>query len=86
MVRQVNLYEAKTHLSRLVEDAAKGDEIVIAKNDQPLARLVPLAKSRRAGKRKLGASRHRFVEVVPRPEADAEIERDFEDSTLWPGT
>jgi len=38
---QVNLYEAKTHLSSLVERAAKGEEIVIAKAGKPMARLVP---------------------------------------------
>jgi prevent-host-death family protein len=36
----VNLYEAKTHLSSLVERAAEGEEIVIAKAGRPLARLV----------------------------------------------
>jgi prevent-host-death family protein len=39
----VTLYEAKTHLSRLVDRAAAGEEIVIAKNGVPQARLVPLA-------------------------------------------
>jgi prevent-host-death family protein len=39
-----NLYEAKTHLSELVERAAKGEEIVIAKNGVPMAKLVPLEK------------------------------------------
>jgi prevent-host-death family protein len=39
----VNLYEAKTNLSQLVERAARGEEIVIAKAGRPLARLVPLA-------------------------------------------
>ena len=38
-----NLYEAKTHLSDLVDRAAAGEEIVIAKAGKPLARLVPLA-------------------------------------------
>jgi prevent-host-death family protein len=38
----MNLYEVKTHLSQLVDRAAAGEEIVIAKNGQPLARLVPL--------------------------------------------
>ncbi|MGA3101825.1 MAG: type II toxin-antitoxin system prevent-host-death family antitoxin [Terracidiphilus sp.] len=38
---QVNLYEAKTQLSSLVERAAKGEEIVIAKAGKPMARLVP---------------------------------------------
>jgi len=37
-MRQVNIHEAKTHLSRLVEDAARGDEIVIAKAGKPVAR------------------------------------------------
>jgi prevent-host-death family protein len=37
---QVNLHEAKTHLSRLVDRAAAGEEIVIAKSGRPVARLV----------------------------------------------
>jgi antitoxin (DNA-binding transcriptional repressor) of toxin-antitoxin stability system len=39
---QVNLYEAKTQLSSLVERAAKGEEIIIAKAGKPLARLSAL--------------------------------------------
>lgn len=39
----INLYEAKTNLSQLVERAAAGEEIIIAKAGRPLARLVPLA-------------------------------------------
>lgn len=41
---QVNLYEAKTQLSSLVERAARGEEIVIAKAGRPLARLTALAE------------------------------------------
>jgi prevent-host-death family protein len=41
-VQQVNIHEAKTHLSRLVEDAANGDEIIIAKAGKPMARLVAI--------------------------------------------
>src|SRR5438105_2486534 len=41
--KAVSLYEAKTHLSELVELAAQGREIVIAKSGKPKARLVPLA-------------------------------------------
>jgi prevent-host-death family protein len=41
--RQVNLYDAKTQLSRLVKEAAAGAEIIIAKAGEPMARLVPLA-------------------------------------------
>ena len=38
----VSLYDAKTHLSALVERAAAGEEILIAKSGKPLAKLVPL--------------------------------------------
>jgi prevent-host-death family protein len=40
----VNLYEAKTKLSQLVERAAAGEEIVIARAGRPMARLAPLAQ------------------------------------------
>lgn len=42
-----NLYEAKTSLSRLVDRAAGGEEIVIAKAGKPLAKLVPIPKLRK---------------------------------------
>ena len=40
----LNLYEAKTQLSKLVDRAAAGEEIVIAKAGKPMARLVPLER------------------------------------------
>jgi len=49
----VNIHNAKTHLSKLVDRAAAGSEIVIAKAGKPVARLVPLAVANRP--RKLGA-------------------------------
>lgn len=48
----VNIHAAKTQLSRLVEEAAAGKEIVIAKAGKPLAKLGPLPAG--GGKRKLG--------------------------------
>ena len=48
----VNLYEAKTSLSQLVERAAAGEEIIIAKAGKPKARLMPLAS--RGGLREPG--------------------------------
>ena len=38
----INIHEAKTHLSRIVEDVAAGHEVVIAKAGRPMARLVPI--------------------------------------------
>lgn len=46
MSETVNLYEAKTALSRLVDRAAAGEEIVIAKAGKPMARLVSLSAPR----------------------------------------
>jgi prevent-host-death family protein len=54
MARSVNLYDAKTHLSSLVERAAEGEEIVIAKAGRALARLVSMG-SKPKPKRKPGA-------------------------------
>jgi prevent-host-death family protein len=51
-MRTINIHAAKTQLSRLVEAAAAGEEIIIAKAGRPIARLCPLAA--RLGKRKLG--------------------------------
>lgn len=43
MTESVNVYEAKTHLSQLLDRAAAGEEIVIARAGRPIARLMPLA-------------------------------------------
>ncbi len=42
MMRQVNMHEAKTHLSRLVEEAAAGSSFVICKAGRPMVRVSPL--------------------------------------------
>ena len=49
-MRTVDIHRAKTHLSRLVEEAAGGEEIVIAKHNRPVARLVALEASARPRK------------------------------------
>jgi len=51
----VNIHEAKTHLSRLIERVESGEEVVIARAGRPVARLVPLA--RRTQPRALGTLR-----------------------------
>ena len=52
-MRIINVHAAKTHLSRLLEDAAAGEEIVIAKAGKPIAKLVPVSPAK-PGKRRLG--------------------------------
>ena len=46
MSETVNIYEAKTQLSKLVDRAAGGEEIIIARAGRPVARLVPLEEAR----------------------------------------
>jgi prevent-host-death family protein len=55
MTKSINIHKAKTHLSRLVKQAAAGREFIIAKAGKPLARLVPLALPART--KKLGLKR-----------------------------
>jgi prevent-host-death family protein len=69
----VTLYEAKTHLSGLVDRAAAGEEIVIAKNGIPQARLVPLTVR---GERRAPANAMRIRRIAadfdtPDPTIDA---------------
>ena len=47
MAEIVNMHQAKTSLSRLVERALSGEEIVIARNGEPLVKLVPVPKERK---------------------------------------
>lgn len=76
VVSEVNVHEAKTHLSRLLRRVAAGEEIVIARAGVPVARLVPVSDR---AKRVFGIDRGRFQ--VPK-DFDAplseEILRDFE--------
>ena len=72
--RTLNLYSAKTQLSSLVDEAAAGAEIVIAKNGKPLAKLVAF---RQAARRRPGRAKGRiwiaadFDAPLPKPVADA---------------
>lgn len=55
---QVNIHAAKTNLSRLIEKAQTGEEIIIAKSGKPVARLTPFRASR---KRVFGGAAGRIV-------------------------
>lgn len=53
-MRTVNIHEAKTHLSRLVEEAAKGEPFIIAKAGKPIAKVVALDAPSGAQIKRLG--------------------------------
>jgi prevent-host-death family protein len=58
-MKQVNIHEAKTHLSRLVDEVKEtGQELVIAKAGKPAAKLVPMGAPR--GRRKPGCLKGRI--------------------------
>ncbi len=79
MATTLNLYEAKTQLSKLVERAAAGEEIVIAKAGRPMARLVALGrKPLRSGLLKGKVWMADDFDETP------EIIRAFEDSEIFP--
>jgi len=52
-MKTVNIHEAKTHLSRLVEEAANGEEFIIAKAGKPMVKVVPIVEAPKQ-KRRIG--------------------------------
>jgi prevent-host-death family protein len=72
-VIQANIHEAKTHLSRLIRKAMSGEEVVIARGNQPLVRLVPLGQA--GPTRRLDGAADGYWMA---PDFDAPLE-DFED-------
>jgi prevent-host-death family protein len=58
MTKSVGVHEAKTHLSRLLEDVAAGEEVVITRRGEEVASLVPV---RGSSVRRLGMDRGEFV-------------------------
>jgi prevent-host-death family protein len=82
MAQTVNVHDAKTHLSRLLERAEAGEEIVIARAGKPVARLVPYTGDR--PKRTFGALRGQIRILPGFDEADEDIAREFEESIARP--
>jgi len=73
-VKVVNMHEAKTTLSQLVEQVENGEDVVLARAGTPVARLVALP---RAAPRRLGAwsGRVRMTDDFDAPLPDAELDR-----------
>lgn len=66
-MQKVNIHEAKTTLSRLVDRAGAGEEILIAKSGKPVARLVPLKERRKPRKKGCLKGRIRIAENFDEP-------------------
>jgi prevent-host-death family protein len=82
-LEQVNMHEAKTHLSRLVERVESGAEIVISRAGKPAAKLVPV-ETPDLTRRKLGAWEGSGVTVEDFDAIDSEIEKLVDESEIFP--
>jgi prevent-host-death family protein len=85
MATQVNIHEAKTHLSRLVARAAAGEEIVIARAGKPVAKLVPV-NGGKPRPRRIGAWKGKLwlAEDWDSEAVNEEIARDFSEGEVFP--
>jgi prevent-host-death family protein len=72
---EVNVHEAKTHLSRILERVTEGEEVIIMRSNVPIARLVPVGA--RPIRRELGWARGEFT--VP-DDFDAPLPPEIEDA------
>jgi prevent-host-death family protein len=73
-MKTVKIHEAKTNLSRLIEKACRGEEVIIARGDEPVVRLVPIEGKQK--RRNLGILKGKlvvgpeFFEPLPAEELD----------------
>jgi prevent-host-death family protein len=75
-MRSVNMHEAKTHLSRLVEQAANGEPFIIAKAGKPMVKVVPIEEAPAHAVPRLGFLSHLDWKV---PATVEEFNRDDEE-------
>lgn len=83
-MERVNIHEAKTHFSKLVERVEAGEEVVIARAGKPVAKLVPFREARK--RRPLGTLRGK-IDLPPdwdSPDVNEELRRLFEEGPVWP--
>ncbi len=81
---QVNIHYAKTHLSKLIEKAENGEEIVLARNGKPAVRLAPLPATKKRSLLGAGIGKIWISDDFNSPETNKEIEDLFYNSPLFP--
>ncbi len=82
-MHQANIHEAKTHLSQLLAEVEAGQEVVIARNGKPVARLVPYQV--RHEPRKPGSLKGMIRIADDFDETPPELINDFYNGDLFPG-
>ncbi len=83
MAEVINIHQAKTTLSRLVQRVEAGEEVVIGRAGRPVAKLVPY-RSERPTRRRLGRLRGKIVVHGDFDADNREIQRLFEEGALSP--
>lgn len=79
---EVNVHEAKTHLSKLLERVAMGEEVIIAKAGSPVAKLIPFDPHPKT--RVFGSAKGEFTVPDDFNDPDPEIEDLFYEGALFP--
>jgi prevent-host-death family protein len=77
-MRTINIHQAKTHLSRLVDEAEQGDSFVIAKRGKPMVQVFRIDASPAQPKRLLGAMEGLYTLPENFEEIDRELDKEIE--------
>jgi prevent-host-death family protein len=77
-MRTINIHEAKTHLSRLVDEAVQGESFVIAKRGKGLVKVIPLDAPEAPAKRRLGLLEGVYTLPDNFEEIDRELDKEVE--------
>ena len=81
-MRTINIHEAKTHLSRLVDEAEQGDSFIIAKAGKPKVLVTRLAASTHPAKRRIGFMKGMFTLPDNFEEIDKQSDKEIEELML----
>jgi prevent-host-death family protein len=84
-MRTINIHEAKTHLSRLVDEAERGDSFIIAKAGKPKVKVVCLDAPPAPAKRRLGMLEGMYTIPDDFEEIDKQLDKEIEELFLGKG-
>lgn len=83
---KVNIHYAKTHLSKLIEQAENGEEVILARNGKPAVKLVPVPAKKTKSLLGAGIGKIWISDDFNSPETNKEIEDLFYNGSLEPSS
>jgi prevent-host-death family protein len=78
-MRTFNIHEAKTHLSRLIDEVEKGEPFIIAKAGKPKAQVIPIGVSKRKPKKRIGFMKGMYTLPDNYEEVDKQLDKEIEE-------